>query len=1361
MASHNYDDEHVYAGRALPTPTDTPYRTPSRSLSRQSSQYGTSSPIPSSSPPPLPPDRGRRSPTDSANDEKISIMDPRRFTPTLHASLVSEILSLRRELDSKSGLVESLENNLQSTRNDHDRLDEVFRSNSKETRSLRRQLQLLEGGTSSALGELAKERDEAVENVVELKRRLETSNKRVHAQDNDTKQLLGMWEKDKSTWDDEKRALERKVHVSEGRLQAVVKEVEAHHAAMQPQGEPIHDDRKSEAEDEIGRGSDTASLRPGHRKGLQSLSSLYNEDLSSGRLSTLEGLKAEGEARANGLSLADELAMDEDEDEDDEHEDQLDDELEMEEMEDNVEKEVKSEKKQLEESEAIDDSIKAPGNDEPGLERLSSPLKAGEDMRNGIIASPPSTVSSDGDNELQSAKQKHTYVDTGVQFSPPPSPELLIEGPMEADDNHSDMVDPSSMHIEANHPHKRVATSTLAAGEMEQNVSALSAPDTVSTSSQTSQDLLGQRSPPEILERAPPPPPMVCSSTQTDALEDLQPKPTYVPPIPVPSISIRPPTPGSAIQRKSILAPQTKNAACQASVKLPNVCRSVSVQTEVIRVDRRSPKLPPSLFASAIPPVPTISDSINSAAKPEEPRTSLSSLDSSKKRLKFGQTPAPGSSPPRIPQPEYPGNNDNGLLRSGKTNRIRRPFRSSSLFAGFEAQSSDEADDLEDKNFNDDIYQTGLSAPKPRSKIQLDERSHLADRTIPRSGDCTKEEVAALDESLAKAEAQSQKAITSSHRPVPPSSADDLNSKQQKFKHLNQRLTINTSKQQNIRKSALITSGAAAHTQQARSPKTGDGVKHGSGLVKDPVPPFPVPTRSSSRKPPLSASDGTGSPTYKKGAFTTYNQARRESGRASYKRPSLRKVRSAAAISGSEHQLAPGNRSPPPLSGSTVGFEVPKPPPMPRDEVISPVYIQERHSLNHKHGFSNNTATTADASIVGSGQQTGVVDAIAQTMVGEWMWKYVRRRKSFGVSDSPQVVTDHAKTSEETLSNISSNGVRHKRWVWLAPYERAVMWSSKQPTSGSALLGKSGRKLTIQSVLDVKDETPGPKNAGSQPLFNRSILILTSARALKFTTTSKDRHYLWLMALSFLSDSPSGSNALVPLPPVPQVEYEVSQRPQAAGLRRNPIKDSIRIAKGKARPVSRGNSNAAPSTAGSQPAAIIRELDAQTGLDDPIAAVANPPNIPRFSAHGRKRSNTGSWLPASGFRPNPASNHSFGTNASSDLYGVGSHVGGVGVISGPGSSFSRRTSEVSGRSSVATSNFFDAVGTVRMEAFVQRSTQLTFNEEDEHHGSSSYRVGHHGKWSDNSFDPHHLRFHAPHPEYTDHHLRSDDPFRGF
>ena len=84
------------------------------------------------------------------------------------------------------------------------------------------------------------------------------------------------------------------------------------------------------------------------------------------------------------------------------------------------------------------------------------------------------------------------------------------------------------------------------------------------------------------------------------------------------------------------------------------------------------------------------------------------------------------------------------------------------------------------------------------------------------------------------------------------------------------------------------------------------------------------------------------------------------------------------------------------------------------------------------------------------------------------MYKYVRRRKSFGVN-TDKSDWDANKTVEEISANATATGTRHKRWVWLAPYERAVMWSSKQPTSGSALMGgKSGRKCECFSVLKLK-----------------------------------------------------------------------------------------------------------------------------------------------------------------------------------------------------------------------------------------------------------------------------------------------------
>lgn len=91
------------------------------------------------------------------------------------------------------------------------------------------------------------------------------------------------------------------------------------------------------------------------------------------------------------------------------------------------------------------------------------------------------------------------------------------------------------------------------------------------------------------------------------------------------------------------------------------------------------------------------------------------------------------------------------------------------------------------------------------------------------------------------------------------------------------------------------------------------------------------------------------------------------------------------------------------------------------------------------------------------------MDSIAGTMVGEWMWKYMRKRKSFGV-DAAEGFS--AKNGEENGVSLTSHGTRHKRWVWLSPYERTIMWDSKQPTSGTALLGKKGRKRKwIQELL--------------------------------------------------------------------------------------------------------------------------------------------------------------------------------------------------------------------------------------------------------------------------------------------------------
>lgn len=302
----------------------------------------------------------------------------------------------------------------------------------------------------------------------------------------------------------------------------------------------------------------------------------------------------------------------------------------------------------------------------------------------------------------------------------------------------------------------------------------------------------------------------------------------------------------------------------------------------------------------------------------------------------------------------------------------------------------------------------------------------------------------------------------------------------------------------------------------------------------------------------------------------------------------------------------------------------------------------------------------------------------------------------------------------------------------------------------------------IQSVLDVKDDAAPPKHSNALTVFNRSILILTPARALKFTAPSKERHYVWLTALSFLSRPSLGDNELASLPPpLPRQELDGLMRPPAPALRRNPIRDSIRVAKGKSRP---GTSKASvPSHLGPVSQDSLSGRDDKLVSADALVAAADPPTVPRFSSHGRHRSNTGGRPPLGAIRSftNPviSSNQSVATNASSDYYGTGSSQGGRGLNSGP-SSVTYKSSDVSSHNVLPTSNFFDAVGTVRMEAFVKGSPPLQLGDDRQKYAPNAPPAMQVENWKG--------RFSHDNPDLLSHRFedgddffRLNDPFRGF
>jgi hypothetical protein len=270
--------------------------------------------------------------------------------------------------------------------------------------------------------------------------------------------------------------------------------------------------------------------------------------------------------------------------------------------------------------------------------------------------------------------------------------------------------------------------------------------------------------------------------------------------------------------------------------------------------------------------------------------------------------------------------------------------------------------------------------------------------------------------------------------------------------------------------------------------------------------------------------------------------------------------------------------------------------------------------------------------------------------------------------------------------------------------------------------------VAIQSVLDVKDDNPAPKGTGA--VFNRSILILTPQRALKFTASSSERHYIWLTALSFLAHS---SQAVPEIPPQHQLQIKQQPLPDFELARpktkRAGIRDSIRLAKGKASngsvfpgPPSIPSIPSIPSAPSSNMGDVVsyRGTESVSVISgghtrEPSHEAAEAPFIPRFHdrvsqlpAHGRKRSNTGGHVPPPlsfrGFSGpvSALSSHapssstagaSIGTAGSSDIY---QSQASTNMTWGLSQTASQRTSEASSRPS----NFFDAIGTVRMEAFI-------------------------------------------------------------
>lgn len=121
------------------------------------------------------------------------------------------------------------------------------------------------------------------------------------------------------------------------------------------------------------------------------------------------------------------------------------------------------------------------------------------------------------------------------------------------------------------------------------------------------------------------------------------------------------------------------------------------------------------------------------------------------------------------------------------------------------------------------------------------------------------------------------------------------------------------------------------------------------------------------------------------------------------------------------------------------------------------------------------------------GTDPRMIQAITQTMIGEFLWKYTRK----------------AGRSEFSTT-------RHRRYFWVHPYTKTLYWSDQDPqTAGRNEL--KAKSVAIEAVRVVTDENPLPPG-----LHRKSLEIITPGRKVKFTASTGQRHETWFNALSYL-----------------------------------------------------------------------------------------------------------------------------------------------------------------------------------------------------------------------------------------------------
>ena len=121
------------------------------------------------------------------------------------------------------------------------------------------------------------------------------------------------------------------------------------------------------------------------------------------------------------------------------------------------------------------------------------------------------------------------------------------------------------------------------------------------------------------------------------------------------------------------------------------------------------------------------------------------------------------------------------------------------------------------------------------------------------------------------------------------------------------------------------------------------------------------------------------------------------------------------------------------------------------------------------------------------GTDPRMIQAITQTMIGEYLWKYTRK-----------------------AGRGEMSAKRHRRYFWVHPYTRTLYWSEQDPSTAGRIQLKA-KSVAIEAVRVVADDNPMPPG-----LHRKSLVVITPGRDIKFTATTGQRHETWFNALSYL-----------------------------------------------------------------------------------------------------------------------------------------------------------------------------------------------------------------------------------------------------